>query len=46
MYIEEISGHCGFLNFTDQMDMGHSKNNEATQKYCLQGIYSAVVAYS
>ncbi len=25
---------------------GHSKNNEATQKYCMQGIYSAVMAYS
>ncbi len=23
---------------------GHSKNNEATQKYCMQGIYSAVMA--
>ena len=22
--------------------MGHSTNNEATQKYCMQGIYSAV----
>ncbi len=27
------------------MTLGHSKNNEATQKYCMQGIYSAVMAY-
>ena len=24
---------------------GHSKNNEATKKYCMQAIYSAVMAY-
>ena len=25
---------------------GQGKNNEATQKYCIQGHYSAVMAYS
>ncbi len=25
---------------------GQVKNNEATQKYCIQGLYSAVMAYS
>ena len=28
------------------MLVGQVKNNEATQKYCIQGIYSAVMAYS
>ena len=25
--------------------MGRSQNNEATQKYCMRGIYSATMAY-
>ena len=30
---------------TDILVKGQVKNNEATQKYCIQGIYSAVMAY-
>ncbi len=36
---------CGFSLSLQQIFVGQVKSNEATQKYCIQGIYSAVMAY-